>query len=142
MTTAQITRLAKNPYSLGLIARYVSEQAPFSAFEFGASILTLLNQIHHETHLVLTRNDGIVGYVGWLRTNQDIAESWIAGTGKLGPVPDGPAIAVTIFVTDAPEDSLRMIRAAKRAEPGRSVYWKRYFTDGRAPSPRKVEVQR
>lgn len=142
MDRTEITRLAKNPYSLGLIARYVSEQPPFSAFEFGPSILTLLSQIHNDTHLVATRNDGIVGYLGWLHTTEEIAEGWIAGTGKLVAVPGGMAIAVTIFVTDLPRDILPMIKAAKQAEPGRSVYWKRYFADGRPPSARKVEVRR
>jgi hypothetical protein len=134
----EITRLPKNPYSLGLLARYVAATPPFSEFELGPSITTLLHQINDGTHLVATRNDRIVGYLGWLRTTEEIAKGWLDMSGPLKPHPEATAIAVTIFLADEPGDGLRMIRAAKRAEPGLSVYWKRYFTDGRPPSARKV----
>jgi len=111
---------------------------PFSDLEFGATVLSLLHQINDETHLVATRNDRIVGYLGWLRAKEDVAHAWLEHGERLVPDPEGNAIAVTIFLADQPEDILSIFKAAKRAEPGRSVYWKRYFTDGRMPSPRKV----
>ncbi len=134
----EFTRLHKNPYSLGLLARYVAAAPPFSAFELGPSISTLLHQINDGTHLVATRDDRIIGYLGWLRTTEEIARAWLDNTGPLKPHPDASAIAVTILLADDPGDVLRMIRAAKQAEPGLSVYWKRYFIDGRPPSARKV----
>jgi hypothetical protein len=134
----EITRLSKNPYSLGLLARYVASTPPFSGFELGPSITTLLHQINDGTHLVASREDQIVGYLGWLRTTEEIARGWVELTGPLKPHPDATAIAVTILLAEEPGDVLRLIRAAKRAEPGLSVYWKRYFTDGRPPSARKV----
>jgi len=48
---------------------------------------------------------------------------------------------VTLFVAERPADILPMLRAAKGMEPGKPVYWKRYFPDGRPPSPRRVLVQ-
>ncbi len=136
--TTEITRLAKNPYSLGLLARYVSANPPFNEFEFGPSITTLLHQINNDTHLVATRQDRIVGYLGWLHTSEEIARAWLDKSAPLTPDPAATAIAVTLFLADEPGDVLRMIRAAKRSEPGVSVYWKRYFTDGRPPAPRLV----
>lgn len=134
----QITQLARNPYSLGLITRYLSDRRPFADFDFGATIHALMFQINSGTHLIATRNDAIVGYLGWLRVEPEIALAWQAGKSRLVARGDGAAVAVTIFVADDPHDILPMVRAAKRAEPGRSVYWKRYFSDSRVPHARSV----
>jgi hypothetical protein len=134
----EITRLAKNPYSLGILARYLANAKPFSELEFGPTILSVLHQINDETHLVATRDDRIVGYLGWLRAKDDVARAWLEHGGRLEPDAQGDAIAVTIFLADRPDDILPIFKAAKRAAPGKSVYWKRYFSDGRAPSPRQV----
>jgi hypothetical protein len=138
MDGLEITQLARNPYSLGLITRYLSDHRPFADFDFGATIHALMFQIQQGTHLIATRNDAIVGYLGWLRVDPDIALAWAAGKARLVAHPDGASVAVTIFVADDPRDILPMIRAAKRAEPGRSVYWKRYFSDNRTPHARAV----
>jgi hypothetical protein len=135
-----ITQLARNPYSLGLAARFLSEHRPFSEMEFGATVQALMFQIHEGTHLIASRKDAMVGYLGWLRVEPAGAEAWLSGQGRLMPMRDGAAVAVTLFATADPADILPMIREAKRMEPGRSVYWKRYFGDGRAPSPRRVTV--
>ena len=138
MDRLEITQLARNPYSLGMISRYLSDHRPFADFDFGATIHALMFQIHQGTHLIATRNDAVVGYLGWLRVDPEIALAWQAGTARLAAHPDGAAVAVTIFMADDPRDILPMIRAAKRAEPGRSVYWKRYFSDSRTPHARAV----
>lgn len=135
----EITQLPKNPYSLGILARFLAGTKPFSDLEFGPTVLSILHQINDGTHLIATRNDRIVGYLGWLRANEDVARAWLEEGDRLAPDPDGNAVAVTIFFAENTDDILPIFKAAKRAEPGRSVYWKRYFTDGRAPSPRKVK---
>ncbi|MBA3910929.1 MAG: hypothetical protein C0524_13905 [Rhodobacter sp.] len=141
MAGLEITQLARNPYSLGMAARFLSEHRPFSEMEFGATIQSLMFQIHEGTHLVATHGDTMAGYLGWLRVDQACAEDWQAGRGRLFAKRDGLAIAVTLFATERAEDILPMLKAAKRMEPGRSVYWKRYFVDGRPPSGRQVKVR-
>lgn len=138
----EISQLPKNPYSLGLLAHYLSKHPPFDTFEFGPSISTLLHQINNGTHLIASRNDAIVGYIGWLNTTDEIAKDWLENNGNLSHDPSGTSIAVTIFAADRQEDIMRIMRAAKRAKPGRSVYWKRYFQDGRDPAPRRVTVEK
>lgn len=135
-----ITKLPRNPYSLGLLVRYLAGKQPFARFDFGQTVGTLIFQLHQGTHLAATRNDALVGYLGWQRVDTEVAKAWAAGQEGLIARPDGQAVAVTVFVTDAARDILPMIRAAKRAEPGRSVYWRRYFSDGRDPQRRAVEV--
>jgi hypothetical protein len=141
MDDLQITQLPRNPYALGLIVHYLGDRRPFADFEFGSTTSALMFQLHQGTHLIATRNDKIVGYLGWLRVDPEIAEAWLNGETRLFAREDGAAVVVTIFATDDPRDIRPMIRAAKRAEPGRSVYWKRYFGQGRAPDPRSVLVR-
>lgn len=135
-----ITQLARNPYSLGMAARFLAGHQPFAAMEFGLTVQALMFQIHEGTHLIASRADKMVGYLGWQRVDVAGAQAWLEGQGRLVATRDGAAIAVTLFATEEPADILPMIRAAKRLEPGKSVFWKRYFSDGRAPSPRQVTV--
>jgi hypothetical protein len=141
-TDARITQLARNPYSLGIAAKYLSEINLFARFEFGPTISSLMHQINDGTHLIVERNDRISGYFGWVRTKKSIAEEWLNNKGPLHKVADGDAIVVTIFHAQESEDILRMIKAAKQMTPGFSVYWKRFYANERAPSPRAVKIKR
>lgn len=134
----EITQLPRNPYALGLVARFLADHMPFAELNFGPTIKSLIYQIDEATHLIATREDRIVGYLGWLRTNDELARDWLENDARLRPDREGGAVAVTIFATLDPVDIMRMIRAAKKMAPGASVYWKRYFTDGRPPAPRQV----
>lgn len=137
----RISQLARNPYSLGIAARYLSEIELFAKFEFGPTLSSLLHQINDGSHLIVERDDRMVGYLGWVRTTRPIAEDWLANRGPLGKVPDGDAVVVTIFHAQDSRDILRMIKAAKAMVPGLPVYWKRFFEAGRAPSPRAVKIR-
>lgn len=139
---SRITQLARNPYSLGLAARYLSEIDPFTRFEFGPTLSSLLHQINDGTHLIVERNDRICGYLGWVRTTKDLAEDWLHGRGPLKKVAQGDAVVVTIFHAEDSRDILQMIKAAKTMAPGISVYWKRFYENDRAPSPRAVKIKR
>jgi hypothetical protein len=138
MSNLEITQLGKNPYALGIAARFVAQYQPFAALEFGPTIQSLMFQISEGTHLIASRDDIMVGYLGWLRVDAAVAQGWQSGTARLLAKADGDAIAVTLLASDYKEDMLPMIKAAKRMEPGKSVFWKRYYSDGRKPNPRRV----
>lgn len=142
MTESRITQLARNPYSLGIAVRYLSRIEPFSKFEFGPSVSSLMHQINDGTHLIVETNDKLSGYVGWVRTSIDIAEGWMDNTGPLNKVVGGEAIVVTIFHAEDSAMIMRMIRAAKQLEPDTPVYWKRFFDGARPPTPRSVKLNR
>lgn len=138
MAELVITQLGKNPYALGIAARFIAHFQPFAGMDFGPTINALVFQINEGTHLIASQSDEMVGYLGWLRVDAGVAEAWQNGTGKLAADPQGGAIAVTILATTDPATILPMIKVAKNVEPGKPVYWKRYFTDGRPPHPRRV----
>lgn len=139
---SRISQLARNPYSLGIATKYLSEIELFARFEFGPTVSSLMHQINDGTHLIVERNDQLCGYLGWVRTSKEIAEDWIENRGPLTKVVDGDAVVVTIFHAQDNRDILRMIKAAKNITPRLSVYWKRFFSTERAPSPRAVKVRR
>ena len=137
-----ITRLSRNPYSLGLAVRYLAGIDPFTQFEFGGTVSSIMHQINDGTHLILEQNDLIVGYLGWLRTSVELAEAWSNKGARLLKVHNGDAIVVTIFHAENPAYIIRMIRAAKQMEPDTPVYWKRFYSDDRPPAPRAVKLNR
>lgn len=142
VTGSRITQLARNPYSLGIAAKYLSEIDLFTRFEFGPTLSSLMHQINDGTHLIVERNDRICGYLGWVRCTKDGAEDWLHNRGPLRKVADGDAVVVTIFHAQDSRDILGMIKAAKTMAPGLPVYWKRFYENERAPSPRAVKIRR
>ena len=132
--------LPRNPFSFGLVAEFVSRHMPFAGLEFGKLTNALIAQIDTECHLVGAVDNRISAYLGWLRTTPEIAEDWIAVDRLLTDVPGGVAIAITVMAVDHPAYVMQLIREAKRRNPGRSVYWKRYFPDQRPAQGRAVRI--
>jgi hypothetical protein len=133
----QIDRLGFTPASYGLVVQFVSTYDPFRTFEFGRTATALMHQLEFGHHLVAAQQDQIVGYLGWLPTTSEIADAWVHADGPLnGGV--GDAVAVTILCADKPAVIPALIRRAKQVNPDVSVFWKRYFVDGRPPTSRVV----
>ena len=145
-TLIEYTTFQPTSRSLGSLAAFVSQHAPFTQYEFGPVMKTLLYQLEHCTHAVAMARDPVTGeltqmlsYVGWVRTTDAVAREWLENEGRL-TMSSGKhdAIAVTILATDDPASVIGLIKHAKKMNVGKSVYWKRYFMDGRAPHSRKV----
>ena len=142
----EYTTFQPSSRSLGSLAAFVSQHAPFTQYEFGPVMKTLLYQLQHCTHAVAMARDPVTGelaqmvsYVGWVKTTDNVARAWLEKEGRLTMSHDNhDAVAVTILATDDPASVMGLIRHAKRMNVGKSVYWKRYFMDGRAPHPRRV----
>ncbi|MEO9874300.1 MAG: hypothetical protein ABJM26_19590 [Anderseniella sp.] len=142
----EYTTFQPSSRSLGSLAAFVSQHAPFTQYEFGPVMKTLIYQLEHCTHAVAMARDPVTGelsqmlsYVGWVRTTDAVAREWLENEGRL-TMSSGKhdAIAVTILATDDPASVIGLIKHAKKMNAGKSVYWKRYFMDGRAPSSRRV----
>lgn len=131
MSNIKFIQLPADPRSLAIAARFVSAYPPFAKFEFAEMMKTLFQQIDKKTHLVLSRDEELVGYLGWLRTTNEIADKWVKEDGPLRWKIGGTAVAVSVMCAEDSKDILSMIKEAKRIEPNASVYWKRYYQDGR-----------
>lgn len=138
-TLPAISQLSRTPQALGLVVKFVSAHSPFSSFDFGPTVQTLLMQIETGCHLVAVRNDLICGYLGWMHTQESVARAWVEEGAPLKADSSGDAVVVTILTVQDKADIAPLIRAAREREPNASVYWKRYFSDGRPASGRKVQ---
>jgi len=140
------TILRPTSASLGSVAAFVSQYEPFTTYEFGSMMKSLMYQLENGTHAVTMIGDPMTGkvdqmaaYVGWIKTSREIAEDWLERDGRLSLSSDhDDAIAVTILAAQNPSSILGLIKHAKKINVDKSVYWKRYFTDGREPMHRSV----
>ena len=98
----------------------------------------LFHQIDRQTHLVMTKDREVVGYLGWSRTTDKNAKEWTEDRAGLKWIDSGDAIAITVMCADNPKDLLALIKKAKTIEPGQNVYWKRFFEDQKKPVARSV----
>jgi hypothetical protein len=73
MLETEITQLARNPYSLGIIARYLFLHRPHAQFQFRSLLNALMFLIDEGTLLMATRDDATVGHLGWLRVTPECA---------------------------------------------------------------------
>ena len=139
MTSLTFERVPSSPYSLGMVSEFVARFPPFKDFEFGTMIKTLLYQLETGSHLAAGLDDRLVGYVGWISTTAEIAEAWLNQDAKLQPASGNiDAVAVTILATEEARYAHALIKQAKLLNPNYSVYWKRYFSDGRVAAKRAV----
>jgi hypothetical protein len=134
-----IASFPSTPLSLGLLCNFVSRFPPFDAFEFKQMTTTLRFQLETECNLVAGYDDEIVGYLGWIRTTDAIAENWLNHQGALTAVAENASAAVvTVIVASNSKYLLPMIRRAKVLNPDLPVYWKRQFGDAKLPTKRGV----
>ena len=135
-----IKTLPRSPMAYGLVVKYIARFEPFTKLEFGPVANSLLYQVMNNCNLGAIRGDDLVAYLGWIRTNDEDAQKWLEGRGNLQPDALGTAVAINVFASDDPKNILHMIRYAKKSEPGLTVYWKRFYQDGRQPIPKVVRV--
>ena len=128
-----------NPYSLGMVADFLSHFPVFEEFNFGATMNAISYQLSSGCHLVASRDDRMRAYLGWVRTSRAVAENWVQSEGQLYPVDGGLDVAITIMAAEDPKLMLPLLREAKRRNMVGNVYWRRYFGDGRASSLRSVK---
>lgn len=137
----ELRELPNNPYSLGIVLRFLANHEPFSEFEFGATTNSVLYQMRSNSYFVCVKDDQVAGYLGWIRTSDEKGQAWLNEGAPLTADSTATAVAVTIFAVDERRFIRPMIRYAKKREPGQTVYWKRYYQDGRAPASKIVEVE-
>jgi len=134
-----IASFPSTPLSLGLLCNFVSQFPPFDTFEFKHMTTTLRFQLETQCNLVAGYDDKIVGYLGWIRTTEAIAENWLNGQGPLTAVVENSSAAVvTVIVASNSKYLLPMIRRAKVLNPDLPVYWKRQFIGRKPPTKRSV----
>lgn len=127
----EFTTLAPNPYSLGMVAEFVSRFKPFADFGLGASVNAIAYQLHSGSHLIAANTDTMVGYLGWVQTSEDVAMDWLRFGGLLAPSLHGDVQVITILAVVNKEVVRPLLQAARKRAGQRAVFWQRTYDDGR-----------
>ncbi len=122
----------------GMVMDYVGRQLPFARFEAGILIDAIYQQLSYGHNLIALRRDRLVGYAGWMLTSTELAEAWVAGHGKLirKDGAEATAAALTIVASQDRAAIARLMRGARRLNPGKRAYFKR-GADGNKPERKR-----
>lgn len=126
-------------YHKCLLLDYLASSPPFSGYGMQSMVSSVTAQMMGGTYLVALSENKVCGYVGWLMTTREIAESWLNGTGKLTTTSNKPsAAAITILAVSDKELLLPMVRSARRRIGDHPIFWKRHMK-GRGLDARRLK---
>jgi hypothetical protein len=115
--------------AFGVIVDYLSRMQPFARYDIGHFASAVRRQLRSGHHLAAMQGRSLVGYVGWLLTSRTIAEEWLGTGGRLLSVEKSKADAAALTIVAAAERRvlMRLIRGARKLNPGTRVYFKRQY---------------
>ena len=113
--------------TLGLVLAYLAQHEPFSQFRASSLVEAVQYQLTTRNHLCLIERERLVGYCGWLPTDQRTGAAWMQGKAKLTPIieADADAVALTVFACDEARHTLPLIRQARTLNQGKRVFFRR-----------------
>ena len=114
----------------------------FARAPFGHIARSLAGQVNRGHYAFACRGEAIVGFAGWARTPEPVAEAWLAGERPFGDAEAaaGDCLVLNFWQADAPEVSRFLVERLAGLLPGvRRVYAKRHYPDGRI-RPLRLDV--
>lgn len=126
-------RLRSSYEALGLVVDFLTRAPPFDGYRAGYLAAAIKHQLATGCHVAAVHEGQLVGYAGWIRIEGAAGEAWRLGDlAELAavPAPDYDAVALTLVRAEAREAVSGLIRACRRAEAGRRVFFKRDYAAG------------
>ena len=135
------TQRFRNPReALGHAVALLRQTEPFASYKFGRFAASLGGQIRRG-HYFFTFEDGrMVGYIGWARCSEAVAEAWIGG----GDAPaykdclEGPCLVAMTFHAKSRHVTFFQARKCREINANCKVYIPREYTDNRPSKARSV----
>jgi hemolysin-activating ACP:hemolysin acyltransferase len=106
----------------------------FARAPFGHIARCLAGQVNRGHYAFACRGEAMVGFAGWARAAEPVAEAWLAGDRAFGDADaaTGDCLVLNFWQADAPEVSRFLVNGLPEVVPGvRRVYAKRHYADGR-----------
>jgi hypothetical protein len=127
----EIRRFTPSFEALGIVVDFLSRKAPFDQFRAGHLVTALKHQIAQGYHVCGFRGEVLVGYCGWLQITRELGELWLLDQAELKPVPPerADAVALTLVRVDEPAAVRPLIRACRRLEPAKRVFFRRDYAN-------------
>jgi hemolysin-activating ACP:hemolysin acyltransferase len=122
--------------ALGMAVSFLMTEPSFARLPFGHWARVLVGQINRGHYLFAVRGNRIVGFVGWLLTDEAGAERWLAGKDELknASLAGGDCLLINAWKSASPEVNAFLInelRAVAKASDLRRIFAKRFYPDGR-----------
>lgn len=129
--TADIRHLKPSMEALGLVVAYLSRELPFSDYRAGRLVAAVKYQLSSRNHVCLLSGDLMLAYAGWLPITTDMGERWMRNQVRLTPTqPEAAdAAALTVVSVSSGEHLLPLIRACRKLNPQRRIFFKRDAAD-------------
>ena len=140
----QIRRFKASFEALGLVIDFVANDPPFSSFRTAKLLKALKNQLANGYHVAGFEGERLVAYCGWLTTSTAQGEAWLQGNGQLKAIaaPAGDAVALTVVRVLKAGHVMPMIRACRKLNPGKRVFFKREYAVPNAQARKGSVVNR
>jgi hypothetical protein len=126
--------------AVGILIDFLTRKPPFDRFAAGTLVTTLKYQVTNGFHVSAFRGETLIGYCGWLRIMAGDGALWVREQSDLRPAPNdrADAVALDIVRVDEPEAVRPLIRACRRLEAGKRVFFKRDYLDATQASRRST----
>ena len=129
-------RIKDSCRALGMAVSYLMTEASFARLPFGHWARVLVGQINREHYIFAVRGNQIVGFAGWLLTDEAGAERWLAGKDELknGRLSGGDCLLINAWKSASAEVNAFLInelRLVAKRKDLRKIYAKRFYPDGR-----------
>jgi hypothetical protein len=114
----------------------------FARAPFGHIARSLAGQVNRGHYAFACRGEATVGFAGWARVAEPVAEAWLAGERPFGDAEAafGDCLVLNFWQADTPEVSRFLVQCLGERLPGvRRIYAKRHYSDGRM-RPLRLDV--
>jgi hemolysin-activating ACP:hemolysin acyltransferase len=114
------------------VAHLMSKPA-FAGAPFGHIARCLAGQVNRGHYAFAARGDAVVGFAGWGRVTEPLAEAWLQGDRGFSDAEAaaGDCIVLNFWQADTPDISRFLVARLTALQPARRLYAKRHYPDGR-----------
>lgn len=141
-TDIQLGRSDNNYKALGLAVEYLMRGKAFSDQKFGSFSSVLIGQINRGHYVLARRDNRTVGFAGYARCQQAVADRWLSGGAEptSAECTGGPCVIINAWMADDVRVSLALKKWFVTSIPdGTSMLAKRFYKDG---TMRVVDLRR
>jgi hypothetical protein len=131
----------RNPReALGHAVALLHRTEPFASYKFGRFTAAIAGQVRRGHYIFTFEGERIVGYFGWARCTEEVAEAWVAGA-QMPAYKDcleGPCLVAMTFHATSRRATVYQARRGREINANCKIYIPREYTDGRPAKSRAV----
>ena len=126
-------RLRNRYEALGLAANMLAKAAPYDRYPVRLLVPTLMAEIRREHYCFTISGGRVLAYAGWAMCSHQVALDWVEGCRMpdYSECVDGDTPVLLTFYSKSAEATRFQIRYLRTLCPGKEVFFRREYADGR-----------